>query len=128
MRRERGKRPVEALVAAEELPANRIAVQQLQLEDAQAQQETIVAQTEQDAAVEEAMPVVVAFAAFDPPPSSDTQMLSLQPGDEIVALGQDGQGWWYGRKADGVEGWFPPSYVQVKDDGNAGAAGEAAPT
>eukprot|EP00444_Apocalathium_aciculiferum_P073100 CAMPEP_0183574250 /NCGR_PEP_ID=MMETSP0371-20130417/132976_1 /TAXON_ID=268820 /ORGANISM="Peridinium aciculiferum, Strain PAER-2" /LENGTH=70 /DNA_ID=CAMNT_0025784301 /DNA_START=1 /DNA_END=213 /DNA_ORIENTATION=+ len=61
--------------------------------------------------------MVVAFAAFDPPEGSEAQMLQLRPGDEIVALGQDGQGWWYGRKRDGSEGWFPPSYVQLKDEG-----------
>jgi len=69
-----------------------------------------------EAETEEAMPMVVAFAAFEPPESSETQMLTLQPGDEILALGQDGQGWWYGRKTDGSEGWFPPSYVQLKEE------------
>lgn len=65
---------------------------------------------------DESMPIVVAFATFDPPPDEETQMLALQPGDEITALGQEGAGWWYGRKADGSEGWFPPSYVQIKQE------------
>jgi len=55
---------------------------------------------------EAALPVVVAFAEFDPPESNETQMLALRPGDEIVAMGQDVQGWMYGRKTDGSEGWF----------------------
>jgi len=64
------------------------------------------------------MPIVVAFAAFDPPASNETQMLTLKVGDEIIATGRDEGGWWYGRKtADSKEGWFPPSYVQAKEDG-----------
>lgn len=70
---------------------------------------------------EEDLPVVVAFADFDPPDSHDTQMLVLRVGDEIVATGQDGQGWWYGKKKDGSEGWFPPSYVQLRDEVPEGA-------
>jgi len=67
---------------------------------------------------EASMPIVVAFAAFDPPASNETQMLTLKVGDEIIATGRDEGGWWYGRKtADGKEGWFPPSYVQAKEDG-----------
>merc|ERR1719163_2787601 len=68
------------------------------------------------------VPVVVAFADFDPPASHESQMLSLRTGDEVYATGQDGQGWWYGRKRDGTEGWFPPSYVQLKEEANAAAA------
>jgi len=75
---------------------------------------------------EAALPVVVAFAEFDPPESTETQMLALRPGDEIVALGQDGQGWWYGRKTDGSEGWFPPLYVQLKEEFENAAAAAAA--
>lgn len=59
-------------------------------------------------------PVVVAIADFDPPRSHETQMLAFHVGDEVIATGQDGKGWWYGRKRDGTEGWFPPSYVQLK--------------
>jgi Ca2+-binding EF-hand superfamily protein len=59
-------------------------------------------------------PVVVAIADFDPPRSHETQMLAFHTGDEVIATGQDGKGWWYGRKRDGTEGWFPPSYVQLK--------------
>lgn len=62
------------------------------------------------------VPVVIAFADFDPPESHESQMLSLRAGDEIYATGQDGQGWWYGRKRDGQEGWFPPSYVQLREE------------
>jgi len=64
---------------------------------------------------EENFPVVVCFADFDPPTSQETLMLTLRVGDEITATGQDGQGWWYGKTADGRQGWFPPSYVQVKE-------------
>lgn len=136
MRRARGKRPIEALVSANALPSAGIDIQPTPAaQPAPASQPGIVSQGtpepgsiqgEPEAGAEEPMPVVVAFAAFDPPPSSDTQMLSLQPGDEIVALGQDGQGWWYGRKVDGVEGWFPPSYVQVKDEAAGAAVAEMA--
>mmetsp|Transcript_45645 Transcript_45645/g.145691 ORF Transcript_45645/g.145691 Transcript_45645/m.145691 type:complete len:496 (+) Transcript_45645:115-1602(+) len=77
---------------------------------------------QQDA--EEPLSVVVAFAAFDPPESSETLMLTLKPGDEIVALGQDGQGWWFGRKADGTEGWFPPAYVQLKHEATVSQAND----
>merc|ERR1712146_685178 len=59
-------------------------------------------------------PIVVAIADFDPPRSHETQMLAFHTGDEVIATGQDGKGWWYGRKRDGTEGWFPPSYVQLK--------------
>jgi len=67
---------------------------------------------------DDVMAVVVAFAEFVPPASSDTQMLSLKPGDVITALGQEAQGWWYGRKDDGSEGWFPPSYVKLREAAN----------
>lgn len=59
-------------------------------------------------------PTLVAIGDFDPPPSHETQMLKLCVGDEVTILGQDGRGWWYGRKQTGREGWFPPSYVQMK--------------
>ena len=59
-------------------------------------------------------PTLVAIGDFDPPPSHETQMLKLCVGDEVTILGQDGRGWWYGRKQTGKEGWFPPSYVQMK--------------
>jgi Ca2+-binding EF-hand superfamily protein len=59
-------------------------------------------------------PTMVAIGDFEPPPSHDTQMLKLCTGDEVTILGQDGRGWWYGRKQTGKEGWFPPSYVQMK--------------
>jgi hypothetical protein len=65
---------------------------------------------------EEQLTVVVAFADFEPPPSHETAMLALKAGDDIIVTGRDDQGWWYGRKRDGVEGWFPPSYVQLKDE------------
>mmetsp|Transcript_119253 Transcript_119253/g.338125 ORF Transcript_119253/g.338125 Transcript_119253/m.338125 type:complete len:486 (-) Transcript_119253:104-1561(-) len=74
---------------------------------------TAAAQSDHDGG-EDGMPVVVAFAAFEPPESEETQMLRMEPGDEIVVLGQDGQGWWYGRKSNGSEGWFPPAYVQLR--------------
>lgn len=70
-----------------------------------------------EAAAQDAKPIVVVFAAYDPPASEETPMLTLRPGDELLALGQDGAGWWYGKKVtDGTEGWFPPSYVQLKDE------------
>mmetsp|Transcript_20943 Transcript_20943/g.48656 ORF Transcript_20943/g.48656 Transcript_20943/m.48656 type:complete len:81 (-) Transcript_20943:28-270(-) len=59
-------------------------------------------------------PTMVAIADFDPPPSHQTQMLQLSVGDQVTIVGQDGRGWWYGRKPSGKEGWFPPSYVQMK--------------
>jgi Ca2+-binding EF-hand superfamily protein len=64
----------------------------------------------------EQLTVVVAFADFDPPPSHETAMLALKAGDDIIVTGRDDQGWWYGRKRDNTEGWFPPSYVQLKDE------------
>jgi hypothetical protein len=64
----------------------------------------------------EQLTVVVAFADFDPPPSHETAMLGLKAGDDIIVTGRDDQGWWYGRKRDNTEGWFPPSYVQLKDE------------
>lgn len=57
---------------------------------------------------------LIAIADFEPPPSHQTQMLKLYVGDQVTVVGQDGRGWWYGRKQNGKEGWFPPSYVQVK--------------
>jgi len=60
------------------------------------------------------VPVLTAIANFDPPPSHQTQMLHLVVGDKITVVGQDGRGWWYGRKQNGTEGWFPPSYVQAE--------------
>merc|ERR1712232_1396680 len=99
MRRRRGKRPVEGPAAAQPLVSS--------------PQEDSGDVTQ--ALDEEHMPVVIAFAEFEPPDTNETQMLTLHVGDEITALGQDEQGWWYGRKADGAEGWFPPSYVQLKD-------------
>jgi len=57
---------------------------------------------------------LVAVANFEPPESHETQMLKLLVGDQVSVLGQDGRGWWYGQKQNGKEGWFPPSYVQVK--------------
>mmetsp|Transcript_27516 Transcript_27516/g.86746 ORF Transcript_27516/g.86746 Transcript_27516/m.86746 type:complete len:507 (-) Transcript_27516:24-1544(-) len=59
-------------------------------------------------------PTLVAIADFEPPPSHQTQMLQLSVGDQVTVLGQDGRGWWYGRKQTGKEGWFPPCYVQLK--------------
>ncbi|CAE8650493.1 unnamed protein product, partial [Polarella glacialis] len=58
--------------------------------------------------------MLVAVVDFTPPASHETQMLKLLVGDQITVLGQDGRGWWFGRKQNGKEGWFPPSYVQVK--------------
>lgn len=58
--------------------------------------------------------VLVAIAEFEPPATHETQMLKLCIGDLVTVIGQDGRGWWYGRKANGKEGWFPPSYVQVQ--------------
>lgn len=78
-----------------------------------------VAAGEAEETMPAAMPIVVAFAAFDSPEGEETQMLSLRPGDEISAIGQDGAGWWYGRKTDGSEGWFPPSYVTLKEEAKA---------
>merc|ERR1712032_542815 len=63
---------------------------------------------------DDSSPTLVAISDFDPPPTHSTQMLKLLVGDAITVLGQDGRGWWYGRKQNGTEGWFPPSYVQVK--------------
>lgn len=52
------------------------------------------------------------IADFTPPPSHEAQMLKLSIGEHVVVLGQDGRGWWYGRKVEtDREGWFPPSYV-----------------
>mmetsp|Transcript_170383 Transcript_170383/g.541220 ORF Transcript_170383/g.541220 Transcript_170383/m.541220 type:complete len:534 (+) Transcript_170383:70-1671(+) len=58
-------------------------------------------------------PTMMCIADFEPPGSHASQMLKLQVGDEVTVLGQDGRGWWFGRKENGREGWFPPSYVQL---------------
>jgi len=60
------------------------------------------------------IPKLIAIANFDPPNTHSTQMLPLVIGDVITVIGQDGKGWWYGKKQNGTEGWFPPSYVQTK--------------
>jgi len=67
-----------------------------------------------EVAVTSGEPQLVAIADFAPPSTHQTQMLKLYVGDTVSVLGQDGRGWWYGRKQNGKEGWFPPSYVQVK--------------
>merc|ERR1712008_330462 len=68
-------------------------------------------------AAKEPQNLVVVFADFDPPTGSDTPMLQLRQGYEILPLGKDDQGWWYGRQQhDGKEGWFPPGYVRPKDE------------
>lgn len=59
-------------------------------------------------------PSLIAIAAFEPPPSHTAQMLKLEVGENVTVIGQDGRGWWYGKKDNGMEGWFPPSYVQVR--------------
>lgn len=60
-------------------------------------------------------PTLVVIADFEPPSTHATQMLRLKVGEFVTIVGQDGRGWWYGRLvATGAEGWFPPSYVQVK--------------
>jgi hypothetical protein len=60
------------------------------------------------------IPTLIAIADFEPPATHQSQMLRLIIGDTITVSGQDGKGWWYGKKQDGTEGWFPPSYVQLK--------------
>merc|ERR1719502_1860429 len=60
------------------------------------------------------IPQLIAIADFEPPATHQTQMLSLVVGDVIDVIGQDGKGWWYGKKQNGTDGWFPPSYVQTK--------------
>lgn len=82
-------------------------------QDKDAMQETL---TPEQAAEEENAPVVVCITNFEPPRSHETQMLSLHAGDEVIAMGQDGRGWWYGMKRDGTQGWFPPAYVQMKSE------------
>jgi len=61
-------------------------------------------------------PNLIAIADFDPPPSHQSQMLKLFVGEIVTVLGQDGRGWWYGKKTNGMQGWFPPSYVQLKEE------------
>eukprot|EP00933_Yihiella_yeosuensis_P031502 TRINITY_DN25079_c0_g1_i1.p1 TRINITY_DN25079_c0_g1~~TRINITY_DN25079_c0_g1_i1.p1 ORF type:complete len:501 (-),score=110.33 TRINITY_DN25079_c0_g1_i1:169-1671(-) len=58
--------------------------------------------------------VLIAVAEYEPPSTHETQMLRLKIGDAVTVFGQDGRGWWFGRKLNGKEGWFPPSYVQMK--------------
>jgi len=60
------------------------------------------------------IPKLIAIANFEPPATHQSQMLPLVIGDMITVIGQDGKGWWYGKKQNGTEGWFPPSYVQTK--------------
>jgi hypothetical protein len=60
------------------------------------------------------IPTLIAIADFEPPATHQSQMLQLIIGDTMTVSGQDGKGWWYGKKQDGTEGWFPPSYVQLK--------------
>jgi len=60
----------------------------------------------------EGHPTIV-IKAFTPKGGYDMDMLTLDLGENIRALGQDPHGWWYGRKDNGQEGWFPPSYVSL---------------
>lgn len=76
---------------------------------------------------EPAGPSLIAIASFEPPPSHTAQMLRLDVGEAITVVGQDGRGWWYGRKENGLEGWFPPSYVQVRASHFSSAGENAAP-
>jgi len=69
--------------------------------------------------------VLIAVADFEPPPSHESQILKLAVGEVVTVLGQDGRGWWFGRKDNGAEGWFPPSYVQVKPAHHLQAAAAA---
>jgi len=75
-----------------------------------------------DAAETSGSATLVAVADFEPPTTHETQMLKLLVGDKVSVLGQDGRGWWYGRKQNGKEGWFPPSYVQVKPTHHSAAS------
>lgn len=59
-------------------------------------------------------PVLTVIADFNPPPTHAAQMLKLQVGEQVKVMGQDGRGWWFGRKDNGREGWFPPSFVQLR--------------
>merc|ERR1719482_391708 len=81
-----------------------------------AAQAPLITDADEEYAEGEQLTVVVAFADFDPPASHETAMLGLKAGDDIIVTGRDDQGWWYGRKRDNSEGWFPPSYVQLKDE------------
>jgi len=73
------------------------------------------------------IPTLVAIASFDPPETHQTQMLQLSVGDMVTVIGQDGKGWWYGKKQNGKEGWFPPSYVQTKGAHYSSTKGLSAP-
>jgi len=75
---------------------------------------TSVAADSNGVRVGDSEPTLIVIADFVPPESHQSQMLSLTVGELITVLGQDGRGWWYGKKSSGQEGWFPPSYVQVK--------------
>merc|ERR1719235_149091 len=57
-------------------------------------------------ATAEEIPKLIAISNFDPPPTHQTHMLPLKVGDTVTVIGQDGRGWWYGKKQNGTEGWF----------------------
>jgi hypothetical protein len=51
--------------------------------------------------------VTFAFEATAP------EQLTLHVGDEIIVSMQRENGWWLGALSNGVNGWFPASYVKA---------------
>ncbi|TFJ80202.1 hypothetical protein NSK_008458, partial [Nannochloropsis salina CCMP1776] len=39
--------------------------------------------------------------------------MGLKPNDEVEIYNRENPKWWYGRKDDGLEGWFPASHGQL---------------
>eukprot|EP00397_Hematodinium_sp_SG-2012_P040456 GEMP01044333.1.p1 GENE.GEMP01044333.1~~GEMP01044333.1.p1 ORF type:complete len:398 (+),score=107.21 GEMP01044333.1:211-1404(+) len=65
-------------------------------------------------AVNKSDTLTVVTKDFSPVGAADMGMLTLRKGEHVVAIGQDGYGWWFGRKEEcGTEGWFPPAYVAL---------------
>ncbi|XP_038134333.1 jouberin isoform X2 [Cyprinodon tularosa] len=48
--------------------------------------------------------------------------LDLEPGDVIQVLFKEDESWWFGRQADGQEGYFPSACVELLQDSEASKA------
>jgi hypothetical protein len=56
---------------------------------------------------------------------SENRSFSMQQGDRLLVINDDDkEGWWFGRKQDGVEGYFPYNYVSAEGEGEGEGEGE----